>query len=63
VAEDAATSRACSNVASPCSNGCGKGAGAANPADAVEIVEQAIAELDAGQTDAAKARLKAFVAA
>jgi hypothetical protein len=29
----------------------------------VEIVEAAIAELETGRTDAAKARLKAFVAA
>jgi hypothetical protein len=33
------------------------------PVDAVEIVETAIAELEAGRIDAAKARLCAFLAA
>jgi len=36
---------------------------AASVGEAVEIVEQAIAELDAGQPEAARACLKAFVAA
>jgi hypothetical protein len=61
VAEDAAASRGCSNVARPCSNGCSKGAG--DGGDAVQIVEEAIVELDAGRIDAARASLKAFVAA
>ena len=50
--DDVGTSRACSNVASRCGE-----------APGVEIVEEAIAELDAGRIDAAKARLRAFVAA
>jgi hypothetical protein len=67
--EDGETSRGCSNVASRCSNGssgCSKGAGPADAegaGDAVGIVEAAIADLDAERVDAAKARLKAFVAA
>jgi hypothetical protein len=48
--DDAATSRACSNVASRRDEA----------PEALEIVEEAIAELDAGLTDAAKARLKTF---
>jgi len=52
-AEGAGTSRACSSVASQRGETPG----------AREIVEEAIAELDAGRLDAAKARLKAFVAA
>ena len=51
--DDVGSSRACSNVASRRDEAPG----------ALEIVEEAIAELDAGRTDAAKARLKAFVAA
>jgi hypothetical protein len=51
--DDAGTSRACSRVASRRDEAPG----------ALEIVEEAIAELDAGLTDAAKARLKTFVAA
>ena len=50
-------------MASLGSNTCSKGAGAADVEDAVAIVEKAIAELDAGRTDAAKARLKVFLAA
>ena len=61
VVEDGETSRRCSDVASLCSNGCSKGA--ANATAALEMVEEVIAELDAGRIDAAKARLKAFVAA
>lgn len=56
--EDAATSRTCSNVAR-------LGSGAAGAGDAgyvVAIVEAAIAEMDAGRIDAAKARLFALVA-
>lgn len=51
--DDAATPRTCSNVASQHGEAPG----------ALEIVEEAIAELDAGRIDAAKARLKAFVTA
>jgi len=46
--DDAAKWRACSNVARP---------------DGVAAVEEAIAELDGGRIEAAKARLLAFVAA
>ncbi len=51
--DDVGTSRPCSSVASRRDEAPG----------ALEIVEDAIAELDAGRTDAAKTRLKAFVAA
>ena len=51
--DDVGMSRACSNVARPGDKAPG----------AVAIVEEAFAELDAGRIDAAKARLKAFVAA
>jgi hypothetical protein len=51
--DDAGKSRTCSNVASQ----------RAEAPGALEIVEEAIAELDAERIDAAKARLKAFVAA
>ena len=51
--DDAETSRACSNVASRRNEAPG----------ALEIVEDAIAELDPGWIDAAKARLKAFMTA
>jgi hypothetical protein len=51
--DDVGTSRACSNVASRRDEAPG----------AVEILEEAIADLDAGRTVAARARLKAFVAA
>ncbi len=57
--EHAATSRTCSNVAS---SG-GEVLGAEGATHALATVEGAIAELDAGRVDAAKARLKAFVAA
>jgi hypothetical protein len=58
-AEDAATSRACSSVARLAS----EAAQAEDVAAAVTVIEEALAELDAGRIDAAKARLKAFVAA
>lgn len=51
--DDVGTSRACSNVASRRDEAPG----------ALEIIEEAIAELDAGRIDAAKARLRAFLAA
>jgi hypothetical protein len=51
--DDVGTSRACSNVASRRDEAPG----------AVAIVEEALAELDAGRIDAAKARLAALLAA
>ncbi len=57
--EHVATSRTCSNVARPA----GEPLGTEGAEHAMVTVEGAIAELDAGRVDAAKARLKAFVAA
>jgi hypothetical protein len=57
--DDAGASCACSNVARPRD----EASEARDGADGVEIVEAAVAELDAGRTEAAKARLKALVAA
>ena len=51
--DDVGTSRACSSVASRLMRRRGRS----------EIVEKAIAELDAGWIDAAKARLNAFMTA
>jgi hypothetical protein len=51
--DDAGMPRACSNVANRRDEAPG----------ALEIVEEAIAEMDAGRIDAAKARLKAFMTA
>jgi hypothetical protein len=51
--DDVGTSRACSSVASRRDEA----------PRALEIVKEAIADLDAGRIDAAKARLRAFVAA
>jgi len=51
--DDVGPSRACSNVASLRDEAPG----------AVAIVEEALAELDGGRIDDAKARLRAFVAA
>lgn len=53
------TSRTCSNVASPA----GEALWVEDVVHAMATVERAIAELDAGHVEAAKARLKAFVAA
>lgn len=57
--DDAETPRTCSNVARAGS----QAAGPQDATDAVATMEVAIGELDAGRTEAAKARLKAFVAA
>ena len=55
--DDVGASRACSNVARPG----GAAAGAGDASYVMAIVEAALAELDAGRIDAAKARLAALV--
>ena len=57
--EHVETSRTCSSVARPA----GEALGVEDVVHAMATVEGAIAELDAGHVEAAKARLKAFVAA